>query len=102
MRLKRGLWLTLLDEAGEETPVASDIAERRPGVWRLEAMVPWQVYPVQFVAARLRLDGHFLGRMNFPSPIVTETHKPLEITLEFPVDEQRLAQIEELPENLRR
>ena len=92
MRLKRGLWLSLVDEAGEETPVACDVSERRPGAWRLVAMVPWQVYPVRFVAARLRLDGVFLGMMRFTEPIITVTHEPLDLSLDFPLDEGRLSE----------
>jgi hypothetical protein len=95
MRLKQGLWLTLVDEAGEETPVACEVTERRPGRLRLLALVPWQVYPVRFVAARLRLDGSFLGRMQLP-------HQPLELTLDFPIDEQRQAELDSLPNRLRR
>jgi hypothetical protein len=94
MNLKRGLWLTLVDEAGEETPLACDVEERRPGSWRLEAMVPAQVYPVCFVEARLRLDGQFLGRLRFEEPIVTVTHEPMDLSLEHPVSEERLAEAE--------
>jgi hypothetical protein len=90
MPLKRGLWLTLLDEADEATPVACDIAERRSDVWVLEALVPPQVYPVKFLSARLRLDGHFLGMLRFPQPVITVTHEPLDLRLEFPVDPSRL------------
>lgn len=92
MRLKRGLWLTLIDEAGEATPVACDVEDRLPGRWILDAMVPPQVYPVTFVAAELRLDGAHLGRMRFPEPIVTVTHEPMDVHLEFPVHESRLAE----------
>ena len=66
MPLKRGLWLTLLDEAGEATPVACDVIRRSPGCWTLEAMIPPQVYPVRFVSARLRLDGQHLGTLRRP------------------------------------
>src|SRR3954463_10478405 len=92
MPLKRGLWLTLLDEAGEATPVACEVVEQRPGCWKLEAMIPPQVYPVTFVAARLRLDGHHLGATRFPEPIVTVTLKPKDIEIEFPVDDRRLTE----------
>ncbi|HEU4754848.1 MAG TPA: hypothetical protein VFU47_17195 [Armatimonadota bacterium] len=91
MQLKRGLWLTMLDEAGEATPVACNVEERRPGLWILEALIPPQVYPVRFEAAQLRLDGHHLGRLQLPQPIVTVTHQPLELRLEFPVNEERVA-----------
>jgi hypothetical protein len=92
MRLKRGLWLTLIDEAGEATPVACDVEERRAELWVLEALIPPQVYPVCFVAAELRLDGFHLGRLRFTAPIVTVTHEPREMRLEFPVSEHRLAE----------
>lgn len=94
MPLKRGLWLSLVDDAGESTPVACDVAERRSGAWVLEAMVPWQVYPVTFTEARLRLDGNFLGLLKLDPPITTVTHEPLDLTLDFPIDEERLAQAE--------
>lgn len=90
MTLKRGLWLTLLDEAGEATPVACDVVERRDGIWILDALVPPQVYPVEFHAARLRLDGQHLGHLTFPQPRTTVTHEPMDLRLEFPVDESRL------------
>jgi hypothetical protein len=93
MLLKRGLWLTLMDEAGEATPVACTVDERREGCWVLEAMVPPQVYPVAFVSARLRLDGHHLGALPFPEPIVTVTHQPLDLRLEFPVDSAHVDEI---------
>jgi hypothetical protein len=92
MPLKRGLWLTLTDDAGEATPVACEIAEQREGLWVLEALVPAQVYPVTFCSARLRLDGHHLGLTQFETPIVTVTHQPLDLRLEFPIDAQRLAE----------
>lgn len=85
MPLKQGLWLTLLDEAQEATPVACEVVERRPDQLVLEAMVPPQVYPVTFVEARLRLDGEHLGKLRFPEPIVTVTHEPMDLRLEFPV-----------------
>lgn len=91
MPLKRGLWLSLVDEAGEATPVACTVEERRNGVWVLEAMVPLQVYPVQFVSARLRLDGHHLGFLKFKEPVVAVPHEPMELRLEFPIDPERLA-----------
>lgn len=91
MQLKRGLWLTLLDEADEALPVACDVVERRKGCWVLEAMIPPQVYPVQFVAARLRLDGTFLGLLRFSEAVTTVTHEPMDLRLEFPVEESRLA-----------
>ena len=91
MPLKHGLWLTLLDEAEEAFPVACDIVEQRPGLWILETLVPPQVYPVRFVAARLRLDGNFLGMFRFPEAITTVTHQPLDIRLEFPLDEARVS-----------
>jgi hypothetical protein len=91
MYLKRGLWLTLLDEAGEATPVACDVDERAGGNWVLQALIPPQVYPVRFVAAQLRLDGHHLGRLQLPHPIVTVTHEPMDLRLEFPVSPERLA-----------
>ncbi len=85
MPLKRGLWLTLLDEAQEATPVACDLVERREELVVLEAMVPPQVYPVTFLEAQLRLDGEHLGKLRFPEPIVTVTHEPLDLRLEFPI-----------------
>lgn len=91
MRLKRGLWLTLIDEAGEATPVACDVEARREHEWVLEALVPPQVYPVQFVAAELRLDGQHLGRLRFPQPLVTVTHEPMDVRLDFPVSSAQLA-----------
>lgn len=91
MPLKRGLWLTLIDDADEAYPVACDVSERRSDVWVLEAMVPPQVYPVRFVAARLRLDGNFLGMLRLPEPFVTETHQPMDFRLEFPIDQRRLS-----------
>jgi len=94
MPLKRGLWLSLVDEAGEATPVACSIEERRPGIWVLEAMVPPQVYPVHFVSALLRLDGQHLGRLRFPQPVTTVTHEPLELRLEFPIDDARVAALQ--------
>lgn len=92
MTLKRGLWLTLLDEAGEATPVACDVVEKRPDVWILDALVPPQVYPVAFYSARLRLDGHHLGQLQFREPKVTVTHEPMDLRIEFPVDAQRFTQ----------
>ena len=89
MPLKRGLWLSLLDEAGEATPVACDVIERKPDRWVLEALVPPQVYPVTFVAARVRLDGEYLGQARLPQPITTVTHQPAEVTIEFPIDRSR-------------
>lgn len=91
MPLKKGLWLSLLDESGEATSVSCEVAARRVGCWTLEALVPPQVYPVAFYAARLRLDGHHLGHLDFTDPIVTVTHEPLELRLEFPVDDVRAA-----------
>ena len=91
MQLKQGLWLNLLDETGEATPVACDVTERRPGLWVLEALVPPQVYPVTFTSARLRLDGHHLGLLRFPEPMTTTTHQPMDVRLEFPVNEEQLA-----------
>jgi hypothetical protein len=93
MPLKRGLWLSLLDEAGEATPVACEVEERRADAWVLEAMVPPQVYPVTFVAAQLRLHGQHLGRMRLGEPITTVTHEPLDLRLEFPIDADRLAAV---------
>jgi len=90
MPLKRGLWLTLIDDADEAYPVACELSERRPELWVLEAMVPPQVYPVCFVAARLRLDGNFLGLVRLPKPVVTVTHQPMDFRLEFPIDARRL------------
>ena len=90
MPLKRGLWLTLLDEAEEATPVACEVVERSDAALVLEAMVPPQVYPVTFVEARLRLDGEYLGKLRFPEPIVTVTHEPLDLHLEFPVSPERM------------
>ena len=90
MQLKHGLWLTLVDEGEEATPVACDVTERRPGCWVLDAMVPPQVYPVRFVAAQLRLDGQFLGMVRLPQSVTTVTHQPLDFRIEFPVDESRL------------
>ena len=90
MPLKRGLWLTLIDDADEAYPVACDVAERREGAWILETMIPPQVYPVRFVAARLRLDGNFLGLLRLPDPLQTVTHQPLDVRLEFPIDPRRL------------
>lgn len=90
MPLKRGLWLTLIDDADESYPVACELSEQRPDLWVLEAMVPPQVYPVCFVAARLRLDGNFLGLVRLPEPVVTVTHQPLDFRLEFPIDARRL------------
>jgi hypothetical protein len=88
--LKRGLWLTLVDEGDEALPVACDVAERRDDRWILEALVPPQVYPVNFVAAQLRLDGQHLGQIRFAEPLVTVTHEPLDLRLEFPVDASKL------------
>jgi hypothetical protein len=88
MPLKRGLWLSLIDEGGEAFPVACSVEERRPGAWVLEAMIPPQVYPVHFVSAKLRLDGRHLGQIRFPEPVATVTHEPLELRLEFPVGEE--------------
>jgi hypothetical protein len=93
MTLKRGLWLSLLDEAGEATPVACEVEERRADAWVLQAMVPPQVYPVRFVSAQLRLDGEHLGLLRFKEPITTVTHEPLDLRLDFPVDQQRAAQL---------
>lgn len=90
MPLKRGLWLTLIDDADEAYPVACEVTEQRPDLWVLEAMVPPQVYPVCFVAARLRLDGNFLGMVRLPQPVVTVTHQELDFRLEFPIDARRL------------
>ncbi len=90
MPLKRGLWLTLIDEAGEATPVACNVVEHTEHHWVLEALVPPQVYPVTFVAAQLRLDGHHLGRLRLEQPLVTRTHEPAEVRLDFPVDTSRL------------
>jgi len=87
MQLKRGLWLTLFDEAGEATPVACDVDEQRPGLWILEALVPPATYPVTFVSARLRLDGYHLGLLRFAQPILTATHEAKEVRLEFPINE---------------
>lgn len=84
--LKQGLWLTLLDEGDEATPVACDVVERSGGRLVLEALIPPQVYPVTFREARLRLDGHFLGHVRFKEPIVTETHQPMDLRLEFPLE----------------
>jgi hypothetical protein len=92
MPLKRGLWLSLLDEAGEATPIACEVIDRQPGRWTLDVLVPPQVYPVTFVSARLRMDGDFLGFTNLPEPVTTVTHRPLSLRLEFPIDEQRLAE----------
>lgn len=92
MLFKRGLWLILMDEAGEATPVACEVAQRCGGRWRLAAIVPPQVYPVTFVAARLRLDGHHLGFLRFPAPITTRTHEPLDLDVDFPINEDQLAQ----------
>lgn len=83
--LKRGLWLTLLDDAHEATPVACEVVERRADLLVLEAMVPPQVYPVTFVEAQLRLDGEHLGKLRLPEAIITVTHEPLDLRLEFPV-----------------
>jgi hypothetical protein len=88
MQLKQGLWLTLVDEAGEATPVACDVASRSDGHWVLEALVPPQVYPVTFLKAQLRLDGCHLGQIQFSTPITTVTHEPLDVRLDFPVDEK--------------
>ena len=85
MELKRGLWLILLDEAGEATPVACDVEERDPALWVLDALVPPQVYPVTFVAAKLRLDGYHLGLLKLQKPITTRTHEPFDVQLEFPI-----------------
>jgi hypothetical protein len=85
MRFQRGLWLSLIDTAGEETPVAGEVSERRDGLWILEAMIPPQVYPVTFVAAVLRLEGRHLGRAELQQPITTVTHEPLDIRIEIPV-----------------
>lgn len=93
MTLKRGLWLTLLDESGEATPVACDVVEKRAGMWVLDALVPPQVYPVAFYSARLRLDGQHLGHLQFREPRVTITHQPMDLRLEFPVDESRVTQV---------
>ncbi|MGV3720053.1 MAG: hypothetical protein ACO1SX_04005 [Actinomycetota bacterium] len=90
MPLKRGLWLTLIDDAGESYPVACDVSERRPDLWVLDAMIPPQVYPVCFVAARLRLDGNFLGMLRFAEPFETVTHQPRDVRIEFPIDARRL------------
>ncbi|MFN3653174.1 MAG: hypothetical protein ACK47B_26635 [Armatimonadota bacterium] len=94
MSLKRGLWLSLIDEGGEATLVACDVLERNDSHWRLEALVPPQVYPVTFVAARLRLDGHFLGLIRLPEPQTTVTHEPMFLTIDFPVDPTRFAALE--------
>jgi hypothetical protein len=91
MPFKRGLWLTLLDEAGEATPIACEVDERRPGTWVLEAMVPPQVYPVTFVAAELVMNSQHIGLLRLPEPVTTVTHQPLELRLEFPVKEDLLA-----------
>lgn len=91
MPLKRGLWLTLIDDAGESYPVACDVTERRAHSWILETLIPPQVYPVCFVAAHLRLDGDFLGLLQFTQPFQTVTHQPLDIRLDFPVEPHRLA-----------
>jgi hypothetical protein len=91
MPLKRGLWLTLIDDADEAYPVACDVTERHDDRWVLETMVPPQVYPVRFVAARLRLDGNHLGIYRFPSPLVTVTHQPMDVRIEFPIERQRLS-----------
>lgn len=93
MRLTRGLWLTLIDEAEEALPVACEVAGRGEGEWLLEATVPPQVYPVTFVAAELRLDGHFLGRLRLEQPVTTVTHEPLDLRLRFPVPAERLATV---------
>jgi hypothetical protein len=90
MPLKRGLWLTLIDDAGESYPVACDVTDRRTDLWILETMIPPQVYPVCFVAARLRLDGNFLGMLRFPEPFETVTHQPRDVRIEFPIDARRL------------
>jgi hypothetical protein len=92
MLFKRGLWLILLDQAGEATPVACEVTRRNCGTWHLETTVPPQVYPVTFVAARLRLDGHHLGLLRLSPAITTRTHEPLDLELEFPVNEAQLAQ----------
>jgi hypothetical protein len=90
MALKQGLWLTLLDQAGEATPVACRVAERRPGLWTLDARVPPQWYPVTFVAAQLRLDGRHLGMLRFPEPITLDAHRQNDLHLDFPVDEAQV------------
>ncbi|MCC2670700.1 MAG: hypothetical protein K0Q72_3171 [Armatimonadetes bacterium] len=90
MPLKRGLWLTLIDDADEAYPVACDITDQQQDLWRLEAMVPPQVYPVRFVSARLRLDGNHLGMLRLPEPVVTVTHQPMDLSLDFPIDQRRL------------
>lgn len=91
MPFKRGLWLVLEDHAGETIPIAADVTERRPGLWVLEGMAPPQVYPTSFVAAHLRLDGEHLARLVFERPLVSVTHQPLDIRLEFPIREELLA-----------
>jgi hypothetical protein len=85
MPLKQGLWLTLLDEGEEATPVPCVIVDRSAERLVLEALIPPQVYPVKFVEARLRLDGHFLGKLRLTEPIVTVTHELLDLRLEFPL-----------------
>ena len=92
MPFKRGLWLSLLDETGEETPMACEVVEQRLGMWILDAMVPPQVYPVTYVHAQLRLDGSHLGRIRLPEPLTTVTHEPKDLYLEFPLDDRRLAE----------
>ena len=87
MALKSGLWLTYMDETGEATPAECKIVEQHPERWVLDAVIAPQVYPVTFVAARLRLDGEFLGSLRFAEPITTVTHQPKELRLEFPVNE---------------
>lgn len=91
MPLKRGLWLTLFDEGEEATPVACDVVERGADRIVLEALVPPQVYPVTFTEARLRLDGEHLGKLRFPEPIVTVTHEPMDLRLEFPLQAEVVA-----------
>lgn len=98
MALKRGLWLTLLDDGEEATPVACEVVERRPDMLILEALVPPQVYPVTFVGARLRMDGEHLGKLSFPDPIVTVTHEPLDLRLEFPVNTELLDRVQKGPQ----
>ena len=94
MSFKRGLWLSLLDEAGEATPIACEVEERRTGRWVLEAIVPPQVYPVTFVAAELVLNSQHIGMHRLPAPVTTVTHEPLELRIEFPVKEELLQRAE--------
>ncbi len=58
--------MSLIEETGEELPVAVDLVERTDEIIRLDAMVPPRPYPALYEGAILRQEGETLALKRFP------------------------------------